>query len=113
MLEQAIRQLPADSKPLLHSDQGWHYRYPDYGERLKAAGLAQSMSRKGNCLDNAAMESFFGTLKSEYFHRERFSTVAELQSGLDEYIRYYNHDRIKMKLGGLSPVAFRTQAALG
>jgi putative transposase len=113
MLEQAIRQLPADSKPLLHSDQGWHYRYPDYGERLKAAGLVQSMSRKGNCLDNAAMESFFGALKSEYFHRERFSTVAELQSGLDEYIRYYNHDRIKMKLGGLSPVAYRTQAALG
>jgi transposase InsO family protein len=71
------------------------------------------MSRKGNCLDNAAMESFFGTLKSEYFYRERFKNVAELQSGLEEYIHYYNHERIKMKLGGLSPVAYRTQAELG
>lgn len=113
MLEQAIEQLPPDSRPLLHSDQGWHYRYPDYCERLKEAGLEQSMSRKGNCLDNAAMESFFGTLKSEYFYRERFANIAELQSGLEEYIHYYNHDRIKMKLGGLSPVAYRTQAALG
>ncbi|MFJ3150270.1 IS3 family transposase, partial [Pseudomonas hunanensis] len=54
--------------------------------------------------------SFFGTLKSEYFYRERFKSVAELQAGLDEYIHYYNHDRIKMKLNGLSPVAYRTQA---
>ncbi|RMO16959.1 Integrase catalytic region [Pseudomonas cichorii] len=68
------------------------------------------MSRKGNCLDNAAMESFFGTLKSEFFYRERFDTVADLQKGLDEYIHYYNHERIKMKLGGLSPVEYRTQA---
>ena len=109
MLEQAIKQLPVGSKPMLHSDQGWHYRYPEYCTRLKEAGLEQSMSRKGNCLDNAAMESFFGTLKSEYFYRERFNSVAELQAGLDEYIHYYNHDRIKMKLNGLSPVAYRTQ----
>ncbi|MOA66037.1 hypothetical protein D3C78_1926550 [compost metagenome] len=59
------------------------------------------------------MESFFGTLKSEYFYRERFASVAELKAGLDEYIRYYNHDRIKMKLNGLSPVAYRAQAELG
>nr|WP_260441039.1 IS3 family transposase [Pseudomonas putida] len=110
MLERAIQLLPAGNKPLLHSDQGWHYRYPDYCTRVKEAGLEQSMSRKGNCLDNAAMESFFGTLKSEYFYRERFKSVAELQAGLDEYIHYYNHDRIKMKLNGLSPVAYRTQA---
>ncbi|KQN59575.1 integrase [Pseudomonas sp. Leaf58] len=114
MLEAAINRLPAGSSPLLHSDQGWHYRYPDYCKRLKEAGLEQkSMSRKGNCLDNAAMESFFGTLKSEYFYRERFGNVAELKAGLDEYIHYYNHDRIKMKLNGLSPVAYRTQAELG
>ncbi|WP_419198440.1 IS3 family transposase, partial [Pseudomonas putida] len=113
MLETAINRLPANSRPLLHSDQGWHYRYPDYCKRLKEAGLEQSMSRKGNCLDNAAMESFFGTLKSEYFHRERFASVAELKAGLDEYIHYYNHDRIKMKLNGLSPVAYRTQAEIG
>jgi putative transposase len=112
MLEKALERLPEAAKPMLHSDQGWHYRYPDYRERLEKAGLEQSMSRKGNCLDNATMESFFGTLKSEYFYRERFDSVAQLQAGLDEYIRYYNHDRIKMKLGGLSPVAYRTQSTV-
>lgn len=112
MLEKALERLPKAAKPMLHSDQGWHYRYPDYRERLEKAGLEQSMSRKGNCLDNATMESFFGTLKSEYFYRERFDSVAQLQAGLDEYIRYYNHDRIKMKLGGLSPVAYRTQSTI-
>lgn len=69
------------------------------------------MSRKGNCLDNAAMESFFGTLKSEFFYLNRFENVEELDERLAEYIRYYNHDRIKSKLGGLSPVEFRTQSA--
>ena len=112
MLEKALNRLPETAKPMLHSDQGWHYRYPDYRERLEKAGLEQSMSRKGNCLDNATMESFFGTLKSEYFYRERFDSVAQLQAGLDEYIHYYNHDRIKMKLGGLSPVAYRAQSAV-
>lgn len=112
MLEKALGQLTAHDKPLLHSDQGWHYRYPDYCKRLDEAKLEQSMSRKANCLDNAAMESFFGTLKSEYFYREHITSVAQLQAGLDEYIHYYNHDRIKMKLNGLSPVAYRTQARL-
>lgn len=111
MLERALEKLPAESKPMLHSDQGWHYRYPDYRQRLKEAGLEQSMSRKGNCLDNAAMESFFGTLKSEYFYREKVESIDQLRAGIDEYIRYYNHERIKMKLGGLSPVAYRAQAA--
>jgi transposase InsO family protein len=69
------------------------------------------MSRKGNCLDNAVIESFFGTLKSEFFHLKRFESVEELQTGLDKYIRYYNHDRIKAKLGGLSPVEYRTRSA--
>jgi transposase InsO family protein len=112
MLEKALESLPESVKPMLHSDQGWHYRYPDYRERLEKAGLKQSMSRKGNCHDNATMESFFGTLKSEYFYRERFESVAQLQAGLDEYIRYYNHERIKMKLGGLSPVAYRAESAV-
>ena len=111
MLERAIERLPEGAKPLLHSDQGWHYRYPSYRQRLETVGLEQSMSRKGNCLDNATMESFFGTLKSEFYYRERFDSVAQLQAKLDEYIHYYNHERIKMKLNGLSPVAYRTRAA--
>ena len=112
MLEKALKRLQPGDKPMLHSDQGWHYRYPSYRKRLEKAGLEQSMSRKGNCLDNAKMESFFGTLKSEYYYRERFDSVAQLQAGLDDYIRYYNHERIKMKLGGMSPVAYRTQSGV-
>ena len=65
------------------------------------------MSRKGNCLDNAAMASFFGTLKSEYFYLNNFNSLEELETGLRDYIRYYNFDRIKLKLRGLSPIEYR------
>ncbi len=68
------------------------------------------MSRKGNCLDNAAIESFFGTLKSEFFYLNRFDTIEQLQVGIRQYIHYDNHQRIKLKLKGLSPVQYRTQA---
>ena len=70
------------------------------------------MSRKGNCLDKAAMESFFGTLKVEFFYLQKFNSIQELQEGLHTYIRYYNHDRITLKLKGLSPVEYRTQSLL-
>ncbi|MDY2562341.1 IS3 family transposase, partial [Pseudomonas syringae] len=80
-------------------------------QKLAVKGVKQSMSRNGNCLDNAAMESFFGTLKSEFFYLKRFESIEELKAGLDEYIRYYNNDRIKLKLNGLSPVKYRAQAA--
>src|SRR3546814_13248760 len=82
---------------------------PGYRHLLEKNGVEQSMSRKGNCLDNAAMESFFGTLKSEFFYLNKFSSVEELQAGLESYIHYYNHDRIKLKLKGMSPVQYRTQ----
>lgn len=81
-----------------------------YRRELLDRGLTQSLSRKGNCLDNAAMESFFGTLKSECFHLEKFDSIAQLQASLHRYIHYYNHQRIKTKLKGLSPVQYRTQA---
>ena len=94
---------------MLHSDQGWQYQMPAYQRQLAKHGLLQSMSRKGNCLDNAAMESFYGTLKSEFFYLERFDSIEQLQAGIRRYIHYYNHHRIKIKLKGLSPVQFRTQ----
>ncbi|PSH67746.1 IS3 family transposase, partial [Phyllobacterium brassicacearum] len=75
-------------------------------------GIPQSMSRKGNCLDNAAMESFFATLKSELFYPNRFESIQSLKTGIDDYIHYYNHQRIKLKLMGLSPVQYRTQSLL-
>jgi putative transposase len=109
MLGKALDTLTGTARPILHSDQGWQYRMPLYQKMLEDKAVVQSMSRKGNCLDNAAMESFFGVLKSEYFYLNKFASVEELCAGLSEYIRYYNHDRIKMKLKGLSPVQFRTQ----
>jgi len=81
-----------------------------YRKQLVQHGLSQSMSRKGNCLDNAAMESTFGTLKSEFFYLNKFTNIDELREGIRRYIRYYNHERIKLKLKGLSPVQYRTQA---
>jgi putative transposase len=110
MLKQALTKLGPEDRPMLHSDQGWHYRMPDFQLQLRERELVQSMSRKGNCLDNAAMESFFAVLKSEFFYLNKFDTVDELKNGLTDYIHYYNHDRIKLKLKGLSPVQYRTQA---
>jgi len=109
MLKKALSKLRRGDRPILHSDQGWQYRMSVYQRALQEKGVVQSMSRKGNCLDNAAMESFFAVLKSEFFYLNKFSSVDELQAGLEKYIHYYNHDRIKMKLKGLSPVQYRTQ----
>lgn len=110
MLDKAFERLQGPHRLIIHSDQGWQYQQPRYQAALAERGIRQSMSRKGNCLDNAAMESFFGILKSELFYLNRFENVEALRVKLDEYIRYYNHDRIKAKLGGRSPVEFRTQS---
>lgn len=109
MLKKALRKLAPGDRPMLHSDQGWQYRMPAYQRTLRERQMVQSMSRKGNCLDNAAMESFFAVLKSEFFYLNKFKGIDELRAGLKRYIHYYNHDRIKLKLKGLSPVQFRTQ----
>lgn len=110
MLKKALRKLAPQDRPMLHSDQGWQYRMPAYQRILQERGLVQSMSRKGNCLDNAVMESFFAVLKSECFYLNKFASIDALQAELARYIHYYNHDRIKLKLKGLSPVQYRTQA---
>jgi transposase InsO family protein len=81
-----------------------------YQTLLKQQGIRQSMSRKGNCLDNAAMESFFGILKSEFYYTKKFTDVENFIEELKEYIWYYNHERIKTKLKGLSPVQYRNQS---
>lgn len=111
MLQTALSRLKPSDKPLLHSDQGWQYQQASYRKLLRDRAVTQSMSRKGNCLDNAAMESFFGTLKSEFFYLNRFDSIEQLQAGIHQYIHYYNHERIKLKLKSLSPVQFRTQAS--
>jgi putative transposase len=109
MLKKALARLGSHEKPLLHSDQGWQYQMSAYRTMLEKRGLTQSMSRKANCHDNAAMESFFGILKSEFFRLSRFESIDALKLGIKQYIHYYNHERIKLKLKGLSPVNYRTQ----
>ncbi len=76
---------------------------------MKKNKIIQSMSRKGNCLDNSIMERFFGTLKNEFFHNNTFSSIGEFKRELDKYINYYNNYRIKYRLNVLSPVKYRTQ----
>ncbi len=109
MLKKAFCRLGRDERPLLHSDQGWQYQMAAWRRLLDQRAIRQSMSRKANCLDNAAMESFFGTLKAEFFYLNELDSVEQLQAGLRQYIHYYNHERIRMKLKGLSPVQYRTQ----
>lgn len=94
---------------ILHSDQGWQYQMISYQNWLKEKGIIQSMSRKGNCLDNSVMENFFGIMKSEFFygHEYEFKTTDELIHSIHSYINYYNNDRIKIKLKGMSPVQYR------
>ncbi|GLY55390.1 IS3 family transposase [Lentzea sp. NBRC 102530] len=111
-LRQAIATLPADARarPLVHSDQGFQYQHASWRRLLADAGLTQSMSRRGNCLDNSIAENFFGHLKEELFHHTRFDTVAEFTTALDDYIDWYNTTRISTTLKGLSPVEYRAQA---
>ncbi|QLW80534.1 IS3-like element IS1397 family transposase [Escherichia coli] len=109
MLNKVLESLAEGEKPLLHSDQGWHYRIKSYQSALADRGLVQSMSRKGNCLDNAVMENFFGHLKEEMYYRRDYRNVEELENAVNEYITYWNQKRIKLSLGGLSPVEYRTE----
>ena len=112
MLKGAFNRLRSEDKPLLHSDQGWQYQMAMYQQALKEKGVAQSMSRKGNCLDNAVMENWFGIMKTEFFYRKKFASVEAFKAELKDYIHYYNHDRIKEKLKGLSPVQYRNQSLM-
>jgi putative transposase len=91
----------------IHSDQGWHYQHYQYVKHLKQSKIYQSMSRKGNCLDNALMENFFGLMKQEMYYGRSFSSFEELKAAVVKYIHYYNHHRIKGKLAGMSPVQYR------
>ena len=110
MLGKALKGMDKDIGLILHSDQGWHYQHASYQKTLKNKGIIQSMSRKGNCLDNAVIENFFGLLKSELLYLQKFSSIENFEYELKKYINYYNNQRIKAKLKGLSPVNFRTQS---
>lgn len=107
-LEEAL-EIVKDSKfrTTLHSDQGWHYQHHKWVKTLKENKVFQSMSRKGNCLDNSPMENFFGLMKQEMYYGEALCSFEELKKRIEEYINYYNNKRIKQKLAGMSPVQYR------
>ena len=110
MLDKAFTKIPDGTNLILHSDQGWQYQHRQYQRMLREKGIRQSMSRKGNCLDNAVMENFFGLLKSELLYLQEFRSMEHFKQELIEYLDYYNNRRIKTKLKGLPPAIHRQQA---
>ncbi|PGH26298.1 IS3 family transposase [Fusobacterium animalis] len=114
MLNLAFKENESYENLIFHSDQGLHYQHSSYQKRLKEKKITQSMSRKGNSLDNGLMECFFGLLKSEMFYdqEEKYKTLEELKEAIEDYIYYYNNKRIKEKLKGLTPASYRSQSLL-
>lgn len=110
MLTKAFVTIPDGTGLILHSDQGWQYQHKQYQRMLKEKGIRQSMSRKGNCLDNAVAENFFGLLKSELLYLQKFQSIEQFKQELIDYLDYYNNKRIKAKLKGLPPAIHRQQA---
>lgn len=105
----AVATLDDGEAPLVHSDQGFQYQHVTWRRILAGCGATQSMSRKGNCYDNAMIENFFGHLKEEAFHHVRYLNIDALVIAIDQYIHWYNNDRISLQLEGLSPVHYRAQ----
>ena len=108
-VKQGIGRFDDLSNLIFHSDQGWQYQMAQYHKSLKERGITQSMSRKGNCLDNSPMENFFGIMKSELLYSGKYTSMDVFIKDLKEYIEYYNNERIKLRLKGMSPVQYRTQ----
>ena len=109
MLNQAFEKFPSVSGLILHSDQGWQYQHDYFRNTLKEHGIIQSMSRKGNCYDNSIMETFFGRLKNEIFYgyEKEYLSFEEFAEAINEYIDYYNNERIQKKTKWMSPVKYR------
>lgn len=110
LLEMLMAAKPEGARPILHSDMGWQYQHATYVSALAENGFVQSMSRKGNCIDNGATEQVFGHLKDEFFRGRDWETFEEFKADLEAYIRHWNHARRQKKLRGLTPVEFREQA---
>jgi transposase InsO family protein len=105
MLEKSSAQIPDGTNLILHSDHGWQYQ-----RMLCKKSIRQSMSLKGNYLDNAVVENFFGLLKSELLYLQKFESMEHFKQELIEYLDYYNDRRIKAKLKDLPPALHRQQA---
>lgn len=114
MLDSTISTLTEGERPIIHSDRGGHYRWPDWLEHVNAASLIRSMSRIGCSPDNAACEGFFGRLKTEMYYDHEWSGVTpeHFMQHIDAYIRWYNERHIKLSLGALSPEMYRRQLSI-
>ncbi|MEN6472274.1 MAG: IS3 family transposase [Clostridiaceae bacterium] len=112
MLEKACSEIPDGTNLILHSDQGWQYQHKHYQRMIRKKGICQSMSRKGNCLDNAVIENFFGLLKGELLYLQEFESIEHFKQELVDYLDYYNNRRSKAKLKGLLPAIHRQQALM-
>lgn len=109
-LDQAIETLSVTT-PMIHSDRGYQYTSYEFRRRIKEAKMTQSMSRVGRCIDNGPMEAFWGTLKVEKYYLDKYQSFKELSTAIDEYIHFYNEERLQKRLNGLSPLEFRAKAA--
>jgi putative transposase len=108
---QLAMQATQGSMPMLHSDRGFQYTSSYFKRMLEVGKLTHSMSRVGRCIDNSPMESFWGTLKCERYYLHKYNTFEELKHDIEDYINFYNNERLQAKLNGLSPLEFRTKAA--
>ena len=113
MLSEAFKKNPNVQGLIFHTDQGWQYQMEAFHKMLKAKGVRQSMSRRGNCHDNSIMENFFGLLKNEmlYGHENEFKNLEEFRKAVLAYVEYYNTKRIKKILGWKSPLEYRQSLA--
>ncbi|UWE98866.1 IS3 family transposase [Corynebacterium diphtheriae bv. mitis] len=108
-LADAIAMFSPGKGLIVHTDQGFQYQHASWRNLIESVGGVQSMSRKGNCYDNAVMENFFGHLKSEMYHDVYFTSVDELCQAIDEYILWYNTTRLQERFKGLAPMQYRNQ----
>ena len=111
VLRAALSDIDADGL-LIHNDRGGQYTARQYQKEIENAGAIASMSRPGNCRDNACIESFFSHLKCEIWHNQKIRDVSELEKKIDEYIWFYNNERYQSKLKGMTPVEYRNHAGL-
>lgn len=112
LLGDLLSKLPKGVHPILHSDMGWQYQQVAWVRCLKNNGIVQSMSRKGNCLDNAATEQVFGHLKDEFYRGQRWDCYESFEKDLNAYIFYWNHQRRQIKFKGMTPVEYRYHSLL-
>ena len=109
LLDRLLERMPEGARPVLHSDMGWQYQHAGWTERLRAAGIVQSMSRKGNCIDNGATEQVSGHMKDEFFRGRTWPDSESFKADLDAYVAHWDTRRRQVKLKGLTPEESRSQ----